>query len=1201
MPATAQPFVFEARFETLQEARAALEQCLDRGITSVVVALRDSRDAMALPHLIEGLTVTVVSEADLASRAAAADDLLTLTAQLDLVVVRRPRRPGARPSVVVAIIVPELPDSAWLRQQVAEAVANPNLRVILVANDIFILHALVQFDCGAECVLPSEFSEVLVASGASWVHTLAPNARLADGHGELVSAVAARTPSHAALVCQVHVVMGMRHTGVTYVCDGPHAQMLGADSGLLLAGAFVPLRLVAQATRTSTTCASIISRIGGPEGLLGTGPVEQVTSVGANAVHVELWAELNLPSPEQEAVRTELGSTGSRLRTAKDEEEREAQDEDGPAAASLKPLAKFLVASHDRARIIRETYKVRAVSRAITSSDIDQAIGRPLQAFFERWAEACDELGSKQATAAADDIRSFFNDIASQLEALSERTCGLGLSLPDAVDRSRHLLDNPAAAARLAMNGDDDIIADYLSEGLIEGATLRCRRRHGSAFDDIREARRALLAALRHRTAGRILVGLAHMAPPSQDTIHEHAALEAQRRGEHVRALGLFAARYLSARTEHALAGVVFNLCRIGQVKAAERIVRYAFDVSTTEDSLFLNLAFDLVVTPATRGERPPEWLLALRHRFAPSHMERLIHRLLDAGLTAEAAAEIDRLDLRNRAVPPHLRSRLLSHVGDWPGLVSLIRSQRLDETSSIRDIATALAHVGDPAAVRRFLSRTPIDTMVATQAAALADLRHGRETEAISGFETVAAGAVAGEGLEAKRELIARKAVAENDLEAYALLQDFLQAEPSAEVRSFFAGRYFEASGLCAAAIPFYRDCILGLQAPNWLRTIAIYLLHRCLHYAGRHAEALSLVDPFLKDNGSFGCVQNEEYLQLRQTMLVLNGVRTRGSLRSHELDLVTEPVHSDAQVERSIAEIAAVRAEHPRAAIVIIEFQTGDAYILLFAFRLLKEKLVSEGHSGEIVVICPDRLKGIVSMFGDRVDHIVTRSFVNYYAVHRALEDLADDQIFIGHPEFLTFDRDGKARTRTLAQDFLLQSKAALGLPVNHDGHHPAGTGEARQRGSARKATGDRVRVFLAPMSNSFAHMPARFWQQLAARLVSVGCEVLINKGPEGSSQMPGVTEVDLPHAALVEFLDGVDLVIALRSGLLDVVSATQARMAVLYPLPSLNMPWPHIWTMRHFVSPERLKEFYFLSQDIDPAHMIDDLVAHAQSCRT
>ncbi len=175
-------------------------------------------------------------------------------------------------------------------------------------------------------------------------------------------------------------------------------------------------------------------------------------------------------------------------------------------------------------------------------------------------------------------------------------------------------------------------------------------------------------------------------------------------------------------------------------------------------------------------------------------------------------------------------------------------------------------------------------------------------------------------------------------------------------------------------------------------------------------------------------------------------------------------------------------------------------------------------------------------------------------------------------------------------LRLDSLVQSKRGLGLSPDHAGDHP-------QRVVAPRSVRERPRAFLAPMSNSFRLLPGSFWQALADRLTEAGWQVLVNKGPEGEPPVAGAQPVDLSHAELVGFLDDVDCVIGLRSGLLDVVSSTRAPMIVYYPVPGLNMPWLHMWSLKPLRGDRVTEEIPILSFEYDEAQLLRDSVRLAQ----
>ena len=89
----------------------------------------------------------------------------------------------------------------------------------------------------------------------------------------------------------------------------------------------------------------------------------------------------------------------------------------------------------------------------------------------------------------------------------------------------------------------------------------------------------------------------------------------------------------------------------------------------------------------------------------------------------------------------------------------------------------------------------------------------------------------------------------------------------------------------------------------------------------------------------------------------------------------------------------------------------------------------------------------------------------------------------------------------------------------------------------------------VLLAPYAYTLPEVPLSVWQHLALRLSSEGYDVVLNCC-KTEKKLPGTVPLFIPYKFLVPFVERAGAVIAVRSGLCEVLSSAQCRKIVLYP---------------------------------------------------
>lgn len=90
----------------------------------------------------------------------------------------------------------------------------------------------------------------------------------------------------------------------------------------------------------------------------------------------------------------------------------------------------------------------------------------------------------------------------------------------------------------------------------------------------------------------------------------------------------------------------------------------------------------------------------------------------------------------------------------------------------------------------------------------------------------------------------------------------------------------------------------------------------------------------------------------------------------------------------------------------------------------------------------------------------------------------------------------------------------------------------------------------IIFAPYAGSFvSEIPLEFWENLATRLKKRGYSVCTNCSNDKEAAIKNTIPVIFPYSWAVDFLDYAGGLIALRSGLCDIVSSSKTKMVILY----------------------------------------------------
>jgi hypothetical protein len=1146
--------VLEERVESLAVLNSIHRRCRELGIDEITCAFRDSRDALMAQHIFDTPRVCPVTLDKLVDAILKSSDRVRVTRSGDVVQVRK--RPVLHPRCNLAIVVAvaKFRDAASVVRQVEDIVAATGLAPVVVGDDVLDVAQLRRAMPDCNVILPSQLSAVLGASGAAWIHVLTAETRLGPGYASVIEACSAEVSGDVDVIgLELSLLRNNRALDMSFRMANAQTSDVGATLGLFGPSQVVASRVIVPRMKAVQSSGQIMDLVSG-QIASGSSLVCSYVEAPWGSVGVDLHHSV-----------TGLNSLAARLRHGADSAAR--------AEAQASMLARSRTVQETLAQIYRYEFVLRSYERSLPCL----VIGTDFLDHWQRVLEQLEQLttlpGAREAARQLEDLVS---DADAQLSAIGGTDDGLKIAIEDIFGHPEFAVCHPASVIRNPSANPDELLIDAFQEDVPDSVADLGRR--FPMLASLPDSRNDVVwrSVLRAKTAEQIILHLvADLELAGIERWYDvDTALRSEQNGNLLRSTRMFAAAFAFNGDVSALAGLVFGLARLGMSDQARLVGLHAIDLGA-DTHFVIDVLMDVALPALKRADNLPAWLTDLSPHFNPGQWDRYLHRLLDAGDTEATSSLLTQLNRKHVRISSHVRKRLFHAVGDWQGLIRFAEQSDLEPIDKAREVSEALAHLGRWDDAYAYLAQSSLPEARAKALIASVKLKIGLEDEAFKDFAEISDQEFGSDVLGSKRELIVEAANAKQQETSQQLALDFLNTDVPIELRLFFVARYWDAVGNAALGATHYKHAIANMLAPNWLRNISLFFLHRSLHFKGDHQAAVALLTVYLNEDGPFGSVNDENYLQIRQTFMLLNGIRAKGSLRQRKLEGLSYPTEDGREAAKVLELIQDIRKTSKRGLVLIFDFQTGDAYLIIYFLKILQKRWKLKRE--EIFVICARRLANVVSMFSDRIGTIIPAEFGNLYVLHAATEQLDDDRVFIAHPEFLSYRADGSTRVDKFRLDFMGQSKLALGLPVNSDGDHPTRVPAVRRKADVRN-------VFLAPMSNSFRLLPDAFWSRLCTNLVGSGHRVFVNKGPEGQKIFAGTEQIDLPHAKLLEFLDDCDCVIGLRSGLLDVVSSTRAPMIVYYPVPGQAMAWIHMWTLKKLRPADSTVELVINMSDFD-----------------
>jgi hypothetical protein len=366
--------------------------------------------------------------------------------------------------------------------------------------------------------------------------------------------------------------------------------------------------------------------------------------------------------------------------------------------------------------------------------------------------------------------------------------------------------------------------------------------------------------------------------------------------------------------------------------------------------------------------------------------------------------------------------------------------------------------------------------------------------------------------------------------------------------------GHHMERFGRPDLAIALMRAAAVQLPAANWTRTVTLFYLNRLFNFARRPQEAAGAAVAIKRHKGIGSCMNEPEYLQTLVSVGTFSPWLAPVMKGSTQIDSVPQPPF-DVGIEEAIG----IVRKNPDHRVFFIAFQTGDAYLFLYCLDAVKRQMREVSDNRPILLVAPKRLHPIVGLFSTQFDKLEACEIADFYRLKQAIHDEGmSEDVAIGHYEFLYFDHDGKGRTAPFVMPYVPTLKHALGLEPDYSGQHPA------PKLASPVPKGRKPRALVAPHANSMPLLDAEVWIEVVAGLSRAGFEVFVNQGPHDPPTKTAATPLTVDYPSLLAFAHECDVVIGLRSGLLDIVAGSPARIVEVYNGPVFAAPFLHIWEL-------------------------------------
>jgi hypothetical protein len=236
-----------------------------------------------------------------------------------------------------------------------------------------------------------------------------------------------------------------------------------------------------------------------------------------------------------------------------------------------------------------------------------------------------------------------------------------------------------------------------------------------------------------------------------------------------------------------------------------------------------------------------------------------------------------------------------------------------------------------------------------------------------------------------------------------------------------------------------------------------------------------------------------------------------------------------------------------------IICPYGIGDTYIVAALSRALSER-----YGRSIVLAVKPSHVAVAELFAGSVSRVVSCG-VTALELGRIGDwnDFLDGNLLVGHPSILRkqflFPMVGIS-----SLNFLDCYKLYFGLSLQCQLQPPqvgaVATGKAKAVMESLKLPQGRT-VVLCPACVSTDHLPADFWSELAAAVTEAGftaCTNIAGVEPCIAGTIPATVELE----AMIPFVEQAGHVVAVRSGLCDLISSARCNNVVIYP----DQPWAY-----------------------------------------
>ncbi len=806
------------------------------------------------------------------------------------------------------------------------------------------------------------------------------------------------------------------------------------------------------------------------------------------------------------------------------------------------------------------------------SGEPARAIAEILPATLERLRPHAD--GDSRATAALDAAMEIASG-GSPLGPILACEAGGLIFRPDlAWDQDDYLARNPDLALRRLRGEDIDPVDHLLNEGAIEGRPIRRRQIVVTSFVADRESR------LRVAEAAELGMAMTRAADPGGQGSEAGSPRLPRARMAALMAEGRVAAAAALALDQDGWPAPVAwpALARMGLAQGLLAVLsrRIAALPAGRLDAAMLTALFDAVL-PMPGAAMPladaaqaslADRIVALLFARAPRAAGlRAVDHALSGGAYGLAAQRLAHL-LDRDLVPMTAALARLRALCDWGRLIRLAQANATLAEQESETLFYARLYGGDLDGAMAGLEEAPLRPGQRLMFGGIAAYLTARFDEAHRLFLAASA---AGGGPDHYPLLMWQHLDRGETGKADAVFAKVCLIDRDFRRSMLDIARYFEKCGDPASGARVLRRDLVSDAASDWLRQPKLYYLTRMLLMAGQTDAARRAISAF-QAHGTAGSPFSEPP---RQQLTV--------SMQGFAPGLTARPPRMP---DEGIATVLGWMEQDSDATFVFGGFQSGDCYLFLYAWTARPRK------AGRTILIVPRRLADLAALFSDVFDEVRVAEIACYYTLRNRLVStglLA--RAVIGHLDFLLLGEDGAIRPcASLPGHYLLMVKQALGLPLDGSGRHPAPTRPSPlPRGRGRRA-------LIVPMAQSLLPLDPAIWREVVDRLSAAGFEVLINRGPDDPPLGATGQEVGFEREAMLALAHDCDLIIGLRSGLLDILSGSPARLVEVYNSQVGAGGFLHAWELAGLRPGRETRVVRLVEGQASEAEAVDRIIAAA-----